>query len=206
MRQLYLVTHAESVHQAEGLTGGWYDTGLTEVGRRQAERIALSLGDQIGGREVVLFSSDLLRAAETARVIGRFFQVDPIFLPQLRELGHGEAEGRPKSWLQAHQHPPSAAAERLDDRICTGAESFRSCAERIYVATARIAAVDRANLIVVCHSLALSYLVMAWLRVPLAGLSDSRLLTAPAGLTLLREDDLGRRSLVYLNRTDHLQD
>ncbi|MGE5719583.1 MAG: histidine phosphatase family protein, partial [Nocardioidaceae bacterium] len=40
MRRLYVVTHPESVHHVSRVVGGWFDSGLTERGLRQADRIA----------------------------------------------------------------------------------------------------------------------------------------------------------------------
>ena len=38
MRNVYVVTHAESIHYIEKNVGGWYDTSLTERGKAQAEK------------------------------------------------------------------------------------------------------------------------------------------------------------------------
>lgn len=204
MRRLYLVTHAQSVHQVEGLTGGWYDTGLTATGRHQAERIAAELQRQIDGEPVALFTSDLLRAVETAQAVARRFAVEPVAMPYLRELRHGEAEGRPRNWLHEHENPLPTTGERLAYRICAGAELLSECARRIYAGMSEILAAGESNLIVVSHSFVLTYVVMAWLQVPFAALGHGRLVAIPAGLTLLREDGAGRRSLVYLSQTAHL--
>jgi len=204
MRHLYLVTHAESLHQAQGLTGGWYDTGLTDLGRRQAEKIAEELQSRIGDAPIALYSSDLRRAIETAEVIAKRFDADPLLMPQIRELCHGEGDGRPRQWLQKRRSPQPADGGSLDYRICPGAETLAECAERVYAGMRSIQSVDIPNLIVVSHSLVLTYMVLAWLKVPIMGLSDSRLVVSPGSLTLLMEDESGQRTLVYLNRTDHL--
>jgi 2,3-bisphosphoglycerate-dependent phosphoglycerate mutase len=202
LRKLFLVTHAESQHQVEQMTGGWYDTGLTKKGRDQAENIAGELSANQAGRATELYSSDLRRAAETAEAISRRLQLVPVLTPQLRELGHGEAEGRPRSWLQEHRNPLPTTGDPLDYQICPGAEVLRDCARRSYGALNAILMSSQANLIVVSHCFVLTYLVMAWLRVPLEGLGYCRLLAEPASLTLLSENEQGWRSLVYLNRID----
>ena len=202
MRQLFIVTHAEAQHQVEGLTGGWYDTGLTDKGRMQAEEIAEELFGDLSGRPTALYSSDLKRAAETAEAIARRLRLVPVLMPQLRELGHGEAEGRPRRWLQEHRHPFPTSGDSLSYQLCPGAEALSDCARRSYAAMAEILEASQENLIVVSHCFVLTYLVMAWLRVPLEGLGQSRLFAEPASLTLLSEDEQGWRSLVFLNRID----
>ena len=39
VKNVYVVTHAQSRHHTDGLVGGWYDSGLTELGRCQAASI-----------------------------------------------------------------------------------------------------------------------------------------------------------------------
>lgn len=40
MRDLFVITHTESVHHIENKVGGWYDTGLTEQGQKNAHAAA----------------------------------------------------------------------------------------------------------------------------------------------------------------------
>ena len=71
MRNVYVVTHVQSLHHVEKRVGGWYDTSLTELGNVQAGKTGRFLGSAIGSENAELFSSDLRRAAETAEIIGR---------------------------------------------------------------------------------------------------------------------------------------
>jgi probable phosphoglycerate mutase len=48
MQNIYVVTHAQSIHHIQGLGGGWYDTSLTEKGVKQAETLADFLYGEIG--------------------------------------------------------------------------------------------------------------------------------------------------------------
>lgn len=52
MKELFVVTHTQSVHHVEGRVGGWYDTGLTERGRKDAAATAERLATLVGGRQV----------------------------------------------------------------------------------------------------------------------------------------------------------
>ena len=65
MQNVYVVTHAQSVHHIEDLGGGWYDTSLTEKGIEQAGKLAEYLYDEIGKQGISIYSSDLKRAFET---------------------------------------------------------------------------------------------------------------------------------------------
>ena len=91
MRKLILVRHGESEHHVNGLTGGWTDTPLTERGRQQAEQIGRALVDEKNTR-CLMFSSDLLRARQTAEIVSKHIHITPQFSPGLRELNNGQAK------------------------------------------------------------------------------------------------------------------
>jgi probable phosphoglycerate mutase len=48
MQNIYVVTHAQSLHHIQDLGGGWYNTSLTEKGKAQAEKLAGFLYEEIG--------------------------------------------------------------------------------------------------------------------------------------------------------------
>jgi probable phosphoglycerate mutase len=88
-----LVRHGQSEHHVRGLTGGWTDTPLTEIGHEQAVRVAARLKEELGQTPITLYTSDLLRAGETARHIARAFGVEPVADPRIREHNNGEGAG-----------------------------------------------------------------------------------------------------------------
>ena len=72
MRQISVVTHPQATHHVDGLVGGWHDSALTELGLRQAERIAERLRELIPvDASAELYASDLRRAQQTAEAIAR---------------------------------------------------------------------------------------------------------------------------------------
>ncbi|MEX1102882.1 MAG: histidine phosphatase family protein, partial [Dehalococcoidia bacterium] len=90
-RLVVIVRHGQSEHHVRKLTGGWTDTSLTELGHEQARRVATRLKDELGDREITLYTSDLLRAGETAQHIAGAFGVEPLIDDRLREHNNGEA-------------------------------------------------------------------------------------------------------------------
>jgi broad specificity phosphatase PhoE len=100
-----LVRHAQSEHHGKGITGGWTDTPLTDLGRVQASRLADRLRSELEGIPVTLYTSDLLRAAQTARIIGRALGANPIPEPRLREFNNGEAANMTMAdFMEKHGH------------------------------------------------------------------------------------------------------
>jgi probable phosphoglycerate mutase len=90
--ELMLIRHGQTDWNAERRIQGQTGPGLNKLGRQQAQEAAQSLVDQ--GIDVI-YSSDLHRAAETARIIADCLGgVKVIHDQRLRERGHGEWEGK----------------------------------------------------------------------------------------------------------------
>lgn len=86
---LTLVRHGATVWNGEGRWQGWTDTPLGKVGERQASLLAGRLLGTDPGR---VHSSDLQRAADTARLA---LPGEPLTLDvRLRELHFGRYEGK----------------------------------------------------------------------------------------------------------------
>ncbi len=94
MKRIYTVQHTQSEHHINGMVGSWTDWSLTEAGKQQAERIAAKLKKELDGREIVLYTSDLKRAAQTADSIASRFGVTPIAAKELRERNLGRCCGK----------------------------------------------------------------------------------------------------------------
>lgn len=130
MRNIFIVTHPEATHAAEGLVGGWYDSSLTDHGAHDAERIADRLVTLMPGVGAVqLATSDLSRAQQTAAPIGRAFGLSPVIDSDLRERSYGDAEGRAPGTTVFL--PPPLNSGRMDHHPGTpGTETRREWAAR----------------------------------------------------------------------------
>ncbi|RKN51208.1 histidine phosphatase family protein [Micromonospora endolithica] len=207
MRNLYVVTHPEATHHVDGLVGGWFDSDLTERGLDHAGRIAEALGGRLPADAAVeLFSSDLLRARRTAEIIGKQLGVGVVIDTDLREKSYGEAGGRPQAWLDERFVPPPAVGERMrHDEGVLGAETKWELAVRAYAALERILRSEVGHQVVVTHGMTATFLLAAWIGMPIdaAGLVGFRF--SAGGITLLREDDyFHNRGVVHLDDTSHL--
>ena len=207
MRNLYVVTHPQATHHTEGLVGGWYDSELTELGLRQAASIAQRLRQLVpADASVELYTSDLRRTAQTAEIIGQEFGVPVQMTADLREKSYGEAEGKPQAWLEERFVYPPRLGNRLDhDEGLPGAESRRALATRIYRAMDRILASPCSHQIIVTHGFALTFVVAAWITMPLDAAGYIAVRATSGGITHLCEDDLfANRGILSLNDTSHL--
>ncbi len=93
--ELWLVRHGETAKNREGIWQGQLDVPLSPEGQIQAKRLAARLG-RLGLRFDGLFSSDLARARETARVLGEALGLEAKEDPRLRELCVGALAGKPR--------------------------------------------------------------------------------------------------------------
>jgi len=204
MKQIFVVTHAESVHHIEGNVGGWYDTPLTDKGRQQAGQVAERLRSLLRKQPVELFSSDLLRASQTAEAIGARFGVEAVLMPALREMSNGVAEGQPESWLGRNRVPPSGD-DQLDYRGVIKGETRREVAARIYPALEQIAARESETQIIVTHGFALTFVVAAWIGMPLEAVGRVSFPVRSGSITRLASDPYWRnRAVLGLGDTSHL--
>ena len=132
MKNLFVVTHTQSIHHIENKVGGWYDTGLTPQGIEDAEATAERLAALVGRRDVEIFSSDLKRASQTAAIIANRLRCAVTETSDLREISYGVAEGKPQEWLDA-RYTPAPDNNRLDHKYgLDGAETRRDLAKRIF--------------------------------------------------------------------------
>lgn len=207
MRHVYLVTHAEAQHHVDDIVGGWHDSALTARGHHQAERIAESLATKIGPRPVEIYSSDLRRATQTAAPIAAVFSAEVHLDPRLRERSNGEADGRPQSWLAQRRIPLPEHGDRLAHNDGpAGAETRLALVERLYPALADILRSPAPTQIIVSHASATSYLILAWLGMPMHA-TDRGFFPLKAGsiTTLHHNASHHSHQLLTLNETQHLQ-
>jgi probable phosphoglycerate mutase len=208
VRRIYLVAHAEAQHHVDGVVGGWYDSQLTARGRVQAERIAEVLAGRIGSEAVEVYSSDLRRASQTAERIARRFAVGVRADERLRERSNGEADGRPQAWLDERRIPLPEYGDRLGHHDGpAGAETRLALVQRLYPALDDIIRRPVVNQIVVSHASASSYLIAAWIGMPMTS-TDRGFFPLKSGsiTTLVRNDTHFSHQVVTLNETQHLQD
>jgi probable phosphoglycerate mutase len=104
------------------MIGGWTDWELTSTGLEQAGAIARAIGREFTGRSVRLFTSDLLRARQTAEPIAASLHVKPEPCHALRESHLGSATGKPVTWLREHQAEQTTNVSVIDYRCLPDAE------------------------------------------------------------------------------------
>lgn len=210
MKQIITIQHTQSVHHTNGMVGSWTDWHLTEAGRVQAERIARRIMPHLQGKTWTLYSSDLLRARETAAPLAEMLNVAPILRSELRERNLGPAVGRSVQWLRENLEMQERT---VDDRLfraevglcptnesvclqrpsvgcarpCAGwrpiAESRRDAWNRLAPFFKEIMASEDENIILVSHGDLLSIFNAMWLGLPVEALNSLDLYGMAGGVS-----------------------
>jgi broad specificity phosphatase PhoE len=128
---------------------GHTDVHLNDLGREQARELAT----RVAGEGVVsLWSSHLVRAHETATIVGEMLGLEPRIDPRFAETNRGEWEGL--TWEEVERRDPDAYAAWLaagDEFRFPGGESLREQQERVVAALDDVAASAELPALVVCH-------------------------------------------------------
>ncbi len=200
IEELILIRHGESRHHVEDISGGWTDMHLTDRGVAQAVATANRLQVLLSDCEFTLFSSDLLRASDTAEKISSLFKKEIIYLKDLRELNNGVAAGLSNDDARKIMTPPS---EPLADWIpFEGGESWRMLYSRVTNVLQEISSLEERRAVVVSHGNALICLISIWLGIQLEQRISYDLHTC--NITWLRVNDWGECTIRKLNDCGHL--
>jgi 2,3-bisphosphoglycerate-dependent phosphoglycerate mutase len=93
MRLVTFLRHGRSLADDEQKFEGRYDSPLTEVGRAQAKRLAADWQADEQRRYDLIVCSPLLRAAETAGIVGESVGCEPLNEPLWMERDNGRLAG-----------------------------------------------------------------------------------------------------------------
>lgn len=99
--KIYLIRHGQTDWNIQGKIQGSHDIPLNETGCRQAQRLAKGMSSHTVKR---IFASPLVRAAETAKILGKEKKVDVCFMQKLVEVEFGKWEGL--TWTEIKKEYP----------------------------------------------------------------------------------------------------
>lgn len=126
---LYLIRHGQSAGNAEGRFGGHGPTPLSDLGCRQADKTARALANE--GISAI-YTSDLLRAVQTAEPLARLLDLPINTSPAFRERNVGVLEGLTFDESKARfPRDYYALINRSVHHVITDGESYRQLLKRI---------------------------------------------------------------------------
>ena len=201
MRHIITVQHTQSVHHTNGMVGSWTDWDLTELGRSQADRIGKKLKMNFPGKKVVMFSSDLKRAKQTAEEIAKYLDVQPFLRQELRERNLGKCCGKSVQWLRENLECPE---KTVDDRLFSDGESRRDAWNRLEPFYKEIIAGNDENIIIVSHGDLLSIWNAMFLGLPVEALNTVDIHGPGGGVSHMFICDDGKHLVKHINDTSYL--
>lgn len=186
------IRHGETTWNVDTRIQGHLDIPLNDIGRRQAERMALALAEE---PITAIYASDLTRAWETAEYLGRALGIEVTREEGLRERGFGDFEGKTFSEIEALLPEQSMRWRKRDPEFApAGGESLLDLRSRVVTTAERLAAAHPGELIaMVGHGGVMDVLYRAATRLDiqaprtwaLGNTAINRLLWTPQGFSLV---------------------
>jgi len=127
--RLFLIRHGQSAGNAAGRFGGHSPTPLSDLGFEQARLTAEALAKE---NVNAIYSSDLLRAIQTAEPLSKLTGIPIITKPEFRERNVGVLEGL--TFDESKQEFPDdyyALVNRNIHHVITKGESYSNLLDRI---------------------------------------------------------------------------
>jgi len=194
--RILAIRHGETAWNVDTRIQGQLDIPLNDIGRWQAHRLALAMAEEALD---AIYSSDLLRAYETAQAVAAGSGRDIVTDVGLRERGFGEFEGLTFKEIEQRWPEQSERWRRRDPSFGpAGGEVLSDFYDRSVATVLRLAAVHPGQTIaVVAHGGVMDCLYRAATRLALdaprtwqlGNASINRLLHSPQGFSLVGWSD-----------------
>lgn len=136
MTVILLARHGETDWNSERRWQGHADQPLNDVGRTQARKLAETLADRAID---VVYSSDLVRAHETALIVAERLGLPVEVDAGLREVDVGDWAGRLVTEIE-DADPEAFQLWRQGRKAWNGGESYEEMGERVVAAVLRLSA------------------------------------------------------------------
>ncbi|MBI4216198.1 MAG: histidine phosphatase family protein [Chloroflexi bacterium] len=198
MTRLFLVRHGETEWNQNGRFHGHSDIALSDKGREQAELLRDRLASQ---KLAAIYSSDLMRAYETAVILAAPHGLSVEARRELREVSFGEIEGLTFKQVQERYAEVQRAWFRSTEAAPPGGESLIDLSRRVWPFLKELKVGPEDKVLIVAHRVVLSTIISFYLETKLEHWGRMRM--DNGSLSIL--DRFGERSiLTVLNDTNHL--
>jgi len=201
MKTIITIQHTQSVHHINGMVGSWTDWELSELGVKQAEKIGEKLKQELAGKEFVMYSSDLLRAKQTAKTVGKYLNLTPILRTELRERNLGKCCGKSVQWLKENIEQQE---KTIDDRLFSDAESRRDEWNRLKPFFDEIMSNEEENIILVSHGDLLSVFNAMFMGLEVESINHCEVFGLAGGVSYMLENADGKRMIKRISDMSYI--
>lgn len=201
MKKLFLVRHGESEWNKLKKVQGQKDVPLTEKGIEQAKLIGKRLINE--GIEKI-YTSDLKRAYDTARIIGKMLNIKVIPSKELREINFGIWEGLTNDIIKSKFSKEHELWLKNPEMLkVEGAESILDLQLRAMNEINKIISDENIdNVLIVSHSATLKTIILGLLNMDIGYFKNMTLNNVSLSIIEFRQYN---RVLTLLNDTNHLK-
>ncbi len=201
MKKLFLVRHGESEWNKLKKVQGQKDIPLTEKGIEQAKLIGKRLINE--GIEKI-YTSDLKRAYDTARIIGKMLNIEVIPSKELREINFGIWEGLTSDIIKSKFSKEHELWLKNPEMLkVEGAESILDLQLRAMNEINKIISDENIdNVLIVSHSATLKTIILGLLNMDIGYFKNITLNNVSLSIIEFRQYN---RVLTLLNDTNHLK-
>jgi probable phosphoglycerate mutase len=203
MKNIITVQHTQSVHHTNGMVGSWTDWDLTEFGKNQADNIGKNLKEELADKKVIMYSSDLKRAKQTADEIAKYLGVEPILRQELRERNLGKCCGKSVQWLRENIESDEVT---VDDRLFSDGESRRDAWNRLKPFYDEVMESDAENIIIVSHGDLLSLWNAMYLGLDVESLYKVDIHGPAGGVSHMSVGDDGKHRVRNINDMSYIKE
>ena len=202
MKTILTIQHTQSIHHTNGMVGSWTDWELSEEGILQAKKIGEKLKTELAEKKLVMYSSDLLRAKQTAEIVGGYLGLTPVLRTELRERNLGRCCGKSVQWLRENFE---VQEKTIDDRLFSDAESRRDEWNRLKPFFDEIMKIDDENIIIVSHGDLLSVFNTMFLGLSIESINTGEIFGLAGGVSYMFEDNDGKRFIKRISDMSYIR-
>ena len=201
MKHIITVQHTQSVHHTNGMVGSWTDWDLTDLGKSRADHIGKKLKGELEDKDVVIYSSDLKRAVQTAEQIAKYLGTEPVLRQELRERNLGKCCGKSVQWLRENIERDE---KTVDDRLFSDGESKRDCWNRLLPFYEEVMTSAEETIIIVSHGDLLSLWNAMYLGLPVESFYDVDIHGPAGGVSHFYIGDDGKHKVRHINDMSYI--
>ena len=203
MKKIITIQHTQSIHHTNGMVGSWTDWELSELGIEQANRIGKKLKEELAGKSFVMYSSDLLRAKQTAENVGKHLNLTPVLRKELRERNLGRCCGKSVQWMKENKEMYEVT---VDDKLFFDAESRRDEWNRLQPFFDEVMSSNDENIIIVSHGDLLSVFNTMFLGLDVEAINDCEMFGYAGGVSFMFVNDEGKRFIKQMSDMSYINE
>ena len=163
--------------------------------------IGRKLKDELSGKDVIMYSSDLKRAQQTAEEIAKYLGVKPILRQELRERNLGKCCGKSVQWLRENIECPE---KTVDDRLFSDGESRRDAWNRLKPFYDEVMSGSDENILIISHGDLLSIWNAMYLGLPVESFYKVDIHGAAGGVSHMFVHDDGKHQIKNINDMSYI--